>query len=207
MDLTEAREKIQVLDRQMARLFEDRMEAVRAVAAYKKKRGPPIEDKEQEMKKLAEQGLDYAREQLEHRLQNFAAFTGRRLLLVFDGYRVAKSPGSQEERLPLEIVYTGENETADMHIERYLAERRGKKGAEAPAVVSNDNLIRLSVIRQGGLRLSCELFIREYEEAVMRLQEMTAAGGKALGMPAVPPALSENVSESAPPPEKGKETV
>ena len=83
------------------------------------------------------------------------------LLLVFDGYRVAKSPGSQEERPPLEIVYTGENETADMHIERYLAERRGKKGSEAPAVVSNDNLIRLSVIRQGGLRLSCELFIRE----------------------------------------------
>ena len=161
----------------------------------------------EEMKKLAEQGLDYAREQLEHRLQNFAAFTGRRLLLVFDGYRVAKSPGSQEERPPLEIVYTGENETADMHIERYLAERRGKKGAEAPAVVSNDNLIRLSVIRQGGLRLSCELFIREYEEAVMRLQEMTAAGGKALGMPAVPPELSENVSESSRPPEKGKETV
>ncbi len=56
MDLTEAREKIQVLDRQMARLFEDRMEAVRAVAAYKKKRGLPIEDKEQEMKKLAECG-------------------------------------------------------------------------------------------------------------------------------------------------------
>ena len=41
----------------------------------------------------------------------------------------------------------------------------------------------------------------------MRLQEMTAAGGKALGMPAVPPELSENVSESSRPPEKGKETV
>lgn len=54
MDLTEAREKITAADRQMARLFEDRMETVRAVAEYKKKRGLPIEDKEQEAKKLAE---------------------------------------------------------------------------------------------------------------------------------------------------------
>ena len=137
-----------------------------------------------ELKKLAEKGLDFAREQLERRLQNYAAFTGRHILLVFDGYRVPQSPGSQEERLPLEIVYTAENETADMHIERYLAERRGKKGAEAPAVVSNDNLIRLSVIRQGGLRLSCEQFIQEYEDAMRRLAELTAAGERPLGAPA-----------------------
>ena len=54
MDLTEAREKIAAIDRQMARLFEDRMETVRVVAEYKKKRGMPIEDKEQEAKKIAE---------------------------------------------------------------------------------------------------------------------------------------------------------
>ena len=56
MDLTEAREQIANADRQMARLFEDRMEAVRAVAEYKKARGLPIEDKAQEAKKLAEGG-------------------------------------------------------------------------------------------------------------------------------------------------------
>ena len=54
MDLAEEREKITALDRQMARLFEDRMEAVRAVAEYKRKRGLPIEDKEQEARKLEE---------------------------------------------------------------------------------------------------------------------------------------------------------
>ena len=138
----------------------------------------------EEMKKLAEKGLDYAREQLEHRLQNYAAFTGRHILLVFDGYRVAQSPGSQEARPPLKIVYTGENETADMHIERYLAERRAARRKDAPAVVSNDNLIRLSAIRQGGLRLSCEIFVQEYEEAMRRLKELTGADGKPLGAPA-----------------------
>ncbi|MBP5154663.1 MAG: NYN domain-containing protein [Lachnospiraceae bacterium] len=114
----------------------------------------------EELKQFSEQGLDFAREQLERRLQNFAAFTGRKILLVFDGYRVRKNPGSLEARPPLEIVYTAENETADMHIERYLAQR-GKK--EAAVVVSNDNLIRVSTIRSGGLRLSCENFIEEYD--------------------------------------------
>ena len=50
--------------------------------------------------------------------------------------------------------------------------------------MSNDNLIRLSVIRQGGLRLSCEQFIQEYEDAMRRLAELTAAGERPLGAPA-----------------------
>ena len=142
----------------------------------------------EEMKQFSEQGLDFAREQLERRLQNFAAFTCRKILLVFDGYRVRKNPGSLEARPPLEIVYTAENETADMHIERYLAQR-GKK--EAAVVVSNDNLIRVSTIRSGGLRLSCENFIEEYETAMRQLSQTIAPDLRPFGAPAQVPDLSE----------------
>ena len=48
MDLKESREVIRQVDEEMAKLFERRMEAVREIAAYKKERGLPIEDKEQE---------------------------------------------------------------------------------------------------------------------------------------------------------------
>ena len=48
MDLQESRDVIRQADEEMARLFVRRMDAVRAVAAYKKERGLPIEDKEQE---------------------------------------------------------------------------------------------------------------------------------------------------------------
>ena len=48
MDLQESREVIRQADEEMAKLFVRRMEAVRAVAAYKKERGLPIEDLEQE---------------------------------------------------------------------------------------------------------------------------------------------------------------
>ena len=48
MDLKEARETISRIDAEMALLFTQRMEAAREIAAYKKERGLPIEDREQE---------------------------------------------------------------------------------------------------------------------------------------------------------------
>lgn len=48
MDLNSSRDEIRRIDEQMAELFLKRMEAVREIAAYKRERGLPIEDKEQE---------------------------------------------------------------------------------------------------------------------------------------------------------------
>lgn len=53
MDLTEAREHIRAIDEEMAALFVRRMEAVEAIAAYKRERGLPIEDKAQEARMIA----------------------------------------------------------------------------------------------------------------------------------------------------------
>ena len=56
MKLEQAREKIANADRQMAKLFEERMEAVKDIADYKTEHGLPVEDKAQEAKKLSETG-------------------------------------------------------------------------------------------------------------------------------------------------------
>ncbi|MBR5981075.1 MAG: NYN domain-containing protein, partial [Firmicutes bacterium] len=104
---------------------------------------------------------------------------------VFDGWRVAGGTGSEEEREPLKVVYTAENETADMYIERELGERLAKDKKKMPAVVSNDNLIRLCVIRLGGLRLGCEDFAEEFGKTMKRLEKAARAEGKAIGMPVI----------------------
>lgn len=52
MDLKEARERIRAVDEEMAALFVRRMEAVEAVAAYKREKGLPIEDRAQEARML-----------------------------------------------------------------------------------------------------------------------------------------------------------
>ena len=124
----------------------------------------------EELKELAARGIENAREQLIRRLQNFAAYRDIQMCLVFDGYRVGGNPGEMTELPHLTLAYTKEHETADMFIERCLAERNKK---EAMAVVSNDNLIRLSVIRQGARRIRCEEFIAEYEEAMASLRKKT----------------------------------
>ncbi len=51
-DLQEARKKINEVDAQMARLFEERMDAVAKVAEYKLKRGLPVYDKDREKEVL-----------------------------------------------------------------------------------------------------------------------------------------------------------
>ena len=47
-DLDKARQIINEVDREMARLFERRMDAVRLVAEYKKEHGIPVEDARRE---------------------------------------------------------------------------------------------------------------------------------------------------------------
>lgn len=48
MELNEAREQIDRIDTEMAKLFFKRMEAAGEIAAYKRERGLPVEDKTQE---------------------------------------------------------------------------------------------------------------------------------------------------------------
>ena len=134
----------------------------------------------EEYKTLAAESLELARHRLAQSLQNFAGFTGKKILLVFDGYQVGGNAGETERMPALTIAYTKEHETADMYIEKLLAEAQ-KKDKLSRAVVSNDNLIRLSVIRQGALRISCEEFIAEYAEAAERMRESLENGGIRIG--------------------------
>ena len=56
MDLTQCREKIDELDRQLVALFAERMETAAQVAAYKKEHGLPVLDaaREDMAKQIAE---------------------------------------------------------------------------------------------------------------------------------------------------------
>lgn len=58
MDLTQAREKIEDIDKQMANLFEMRMECSKEIAQYKKENNIPIYDATRE-KNLMEKNRSY----------------------------------------------------------------------------------------------------------------------------------------------------
>ena len=120
-----------------------------------------------EYRELASASLSLARERLSDTLRSYRAMRGCELVLVFDGYRVAGNTGERETQ-GIRTVYTKENETADMYIEK-LANDIGKN--YSVKVVTNDSLIRLSALRSGVLRMSVKEFSDELDGVMKRIME------------------------------------
>ena len=122
-----------------------------------------------ELKTLAAERLDLARERLMDILSGYAGFTGRILVLVFDGFRTPGNPGSKTEYHKISVVFTRDGETGDAYIERFV-DGIGKN--YAVRVVTSDNLIRLSALRSGVLRCSSKEFIGEVEGVLAQIEEV-----------------------------------
>ena len=113
-----------------------------------------------ELKAISQDSLDLARERLTEILTNYHGFTGSDVVLVFDGYAVKGNPGEKELQNGVRVVYTKENESADIYIEKLLHDI-GKN--YAVRVVTSDNLIRLSALGSGILRTSAREFGNEMD--------------------------------------------
>ncbi len=71
-----------------------------------------------ELKELAKDNLNMARDRLIDILCNYQGFKQCNLILVFDAYKVKGNVGSTEKIHNINVVYTKEAETADMYIEK-----------------------------------------------------------------------------------------
>ena len=115
----------------------------------------------EELKALAMEELETAREALMQILCNYSAFTKNNVVLVFDAYRAADRSGRKFDYKNIHVVFTQEREIADVYIEKLIA-AIGKN--EKVRVVTSDNLIRLSAVRIGVLRMSAADFRTEISE-------------------------------------------
>ena len=129
----------------------------------------------EELKALAAQNLDLARSQLVEALLSYQSYTGSEVVLVFDAYRVPGGVGERYSEGPLHVVFTRENETADMYIER-LVDEIGKN--EAVRVVTSDSLVRLGALRAGVLRTSSSSFQDEVDKVLERIAETIQQSNK-----------------------------
>ena len=104
--------------------------------------------------------LSGARERLLDLLSNYCGFHPCELIVVFDSYRVRGGTGSRSLHNNLRVVYTQEDESADLYIETLV----GKIGKNyAVRVATSDALIQLSALRSGVLRVSAAELERELE--------------------------------------------
>ena len=120
---------------------------------------------------LAKDNFDAARHILTDILCNYRGYTKCELVLVFDGYKVKGNTGEKSDYNGIHLVFTKENETGDMYIEK-LVEEVGKN--YSVRVVTSDNLIQVSALRAGVLRMPAREFIKEIERVNDRIKEIIA---------------------------------
>ena len=120
---------------------------------------------------LAKENFDAARHVLTDILCNYRGYTKCELVLVFDGYKVKGNAGEKSDYNGIHLVFTKENETGDMYIEK-LVEEVGKN--YSVRVVTSDNLIQVSALRAGVLRMPAREFIKEIERVNDQIKEIIA---------------------------------
>ena len=113
-----------------------------------------------ELKKLAADNLEGARQALADLLCNYRGFHDCQVILVFDAYKVPHGTGEVSRYQNIYIVYTREAETADMYIEKTTYQMAKQRRVR---VVTSDGAEQLIILGHGALRVSARSFREEVE--------------------------------------------
>ena len=105
---------------------------------------------------LAKKDMGGARDQILERLCNYAAYTGTETVVVFDAYNVTGSEGYEEDHLGVRVIFTSENEPADIRIGLMTNAMKNRR----IYVVSSDMLVQQDSFEHGALRISSREFMR-----------------------------------------------
>ena len=113
------------------------------------------------LKDLSKRDMGAARDQLLERLCNYSAYKGYETAVVFDAYNVAGGEGYEEDHLGLRVIYTAQDEPADIRIGLITNSVRNRQ----VYVVSSDVLVQQDSFEHGALRISSKEFIRMISQA------------------------------------------
>lgn len=120
-----------------------------------------------ELRKLADDNLEEARDRLIELLANYQGYSGKRIIVVFDAHQVPGS-GKMYKVSGLEILYTKEKETADEVIERLAGELSGRM--TIVQVATSDFTEQHVVFGRGALRISARELLLAVREGAMNIR-------------------------------------
>ena len=141
-----------------------------------------------ELKEVARENLDAARQMLMDILSNYQGFKKNVVILVFDAYKVPRSVQDVTRYHNIYVVYTKEAETADAYIERATYEI-GKH--HRVRVATSDGAEQLIILGHGALRLSASTFKAEVEQVTGQIAAILRANNRAAPSKAVAAALEK----------------
>ena len=121
-----------------------------------------------DLKELAKENIEAARNKLMDVLCNYQGFKNYPLILVFDAYKVEGEAMEIFKYHNIHVVYTKEAETADMYIEKVVHEVGRKYHV---TVVTSDGVEQVITMGQGGTRISSRDFLEEIEYTKKLIEE------------------------------------
>lgn len=129
----------------------------------------------EELQRLKDKDMAQARDRLIELMAEYQAYSGYKVIVVFDAYEV-RGRESKLQQFKIEVIYTKEKETADERIERLAGELSNIK--TQVYVATSDFAEQRIIFGQGALRKSArELYIelKDIEREIdIRLKEHKA---------------------------------
>lgn len=117
-----------------------------------------------DLKNLAEENLENARQALIEKICTYKLFKPFEIILVFDAYKVKGNIGDKEFINGINVVYTKESQTADAYIEKTTKELEKNYRV---TVATSDGLEQLIIFGSGANRMSA----RHLEDDINKIQE------------------------------------
>ncbi|GGB49668.1 hypothetical protein F3157_12180 [Virgibacillus dakarensis] len=122
----------------------------------------------EELQRLKERDMAQARDRLIERMAEYKAFTGNRVIIVFDAYFV-KGIASKLNEYQVEIIYTKEKETADECIEKLVKDL--KNVDNQVYVATSDYAEQQTIFGRGALRKSARELAIELKNIEVEIEE------------------------------------
>ncbi|GAA0106877.1 NYN domain-containing protein [Paraclostridium sordellii] len=121
----------------------------------------------EDLKHIAIDDLDAAREKLINIIIEYAEFSGQKAIVVFDAYNVKNSMEKVEKRKYITVVYTREHQTADSYIEKLMT---SLSKYDVVKVATNDYAEQQIILGKGASRLSARELKLDVEEAKTKIK-------------------------------------
>ena len=112
--------------------------------------------------------LSIARDMLIEALADYQAYTGYKVVVVFDAHYVS-GPRSKQKAYQIEIIYTKKNETADECIEKIVTKYMNVMNQVY--VATSDHLEQRIIFGKGALRKSARELIIELKEIKKEIEQ------------------------------------
>lgn len=121
-----------------------------------------------ELEELKNKDIGQARDRLIELMAEYQAYSGYRVIIVFDAYYV-KGTETKRNEYNMEIIYTKEKETADECIERLV--RKLKNVKTQVYVATSDYAEQRTIFGQGALRKSARELLIELRDIERQIDE------------------------------------